>query len=239
MPTITIDESGCRACNLCVEICPTDVLAMDDAGQVAKVVRQDDCIGCTSCKYLCPSRCLDVGDYSPQRPFFRIEENERIIERFLQKKPVGQELTQDDWAEALRDVSVRLKSLADSVTETMGRGQKAAGRKAGQLAAAHLPEMYEDTSLDAVLTRMSHRFKRSFTFEHSLADGGKEITLKFAHCALNKLVTDNGEKIGDSLMCQLFHEYWAGLLGAFVNNSYSIKMEETGDTCTMKLLARK
>lgn len=239
MPTITIDESGCRACNLCVEICPTDVLAMDDAGNLAKVVRQDDCIGCTSCKYACPSRCLDVADYNEQRPFFRIEDNERLITRFLQKKPASRALTDEDWSEALKDVSVRLKALADSVTETMGRGQKAAGRKAGALSAIHLPEMYESSGLDSILTGMSRRFKKSFPFEHSLGADGKEIELKFSHCALNKLVTDSGEKVGDSLMCALFHEYWAGLLGAFAKNSYTIEMGHTGDTCEMKLIARK
>ena len=71
MPTVHIEEAGCRDCSLCVEICPTKVFEEDAGKKLAKVVRQDDCIGCTSCVYLCPSRCLSVTDAVLQRPFHR------------------------------------------------------------------------------------------------------------------------------------------------------------------------
>lgn len=239
MPTIAIDEKGCRACNLCVEVCPTEVLAMSDGGQLAKVVRQEDCIGCTSCVALCPSRCIDVTDTAFQRPFYRIEENERLIERFLQRKPVSRELGPDDWAEAQKDISVRLLALADSVTETMGRGQKAAGRKAGGLAAAHLPEMYEASNVGEVLAGMKRRFAGSFDFEPTASSDGSEIAFRFSTCALAPVVASGQQKVGEGLLCTLFHEYWAGLLGAFTNNSYTIDVGSTTDGCTITLHARR
>lgn len=238
MPTLTINESGCRSCNLCVEVCPTKVLAMESSGAAAKVVNQDDCIGCLSCKYVCPSRCLDVSDHVAQRPFYRIEDNERLIERFLQKKPASQVLGDADWTEALGDVRVRLKALADSVNETMGRGQKAVGRKSGQLAAKHMPEMYEGTTLEDVLSRMQKRFAGSFPFEAKVEGGGSQVAIAFSRCALAGVVEAGGEKIGQSLMCGLFHEYWAGLLGSFVNNSFTIEADPA-NTCALRLVARK
>ena len=132
MPNITIDQSGCRACNLCVEICPTDVLEMDSSQDYAIVKTVDACIGCTSCMYLCPSRCLEVTDFDEQRPFYRIEENRELISKFLQKKPAENELTDADYTEALDDVSTRLSALAQTMVETLGRGQKALGRQSGQ-----------------------------------------------------------------------------------------------------------
>jgi NAD-dependent dihydropyrimidine dehydrogenase PreA subunit len=239
MPKVAIDTNGCRACSLCIDICPTDVFVMNEQTEIAEVSKEDDCIGCTSCQYLCPSRCLTVTEHSAQRPFFRIEQNRQLVEKFLQQPTAAQQLTDADWQEALRDVSVRLHALGQSVTETMGRGQKAVGRKAGQLAAAHLPEMYEGRSVEDVLQRMRKRFESSFDFEPSVTDGGSEITCKFSKCALGAMVEQSGEKVGDALLCGLFHEYWAGLLGAFTNNSYKIEMKETGSQCTMHLISRR
>lgn len=239
MPKVAIDPAGCRACSLCIDICPTDVFEMNQQTEVAEVKTEDDCIGCTSCHYLCPSRCLTVTEHGNQRPFFRIEQNRQLIEKFLQQKTAEAELTAEDWQEALKDVSVRLTALGQSVTETMGRGQKAVGRKAGQLAAAHLPEMYEGRSVEDVIARLRKRFVHSFDFDATVGDSGSEITIQFSKCALHRVVKEAGDEVGTSLLCGLFHEYWAGLLGTFTNNSYKIEMKEAGTQCTMNLISRR
>ncbi len=239
MPSINIDESGCRACNLCVEICPTDVLEMDAGGDIAKVIRQDDCIGCTSCMYLCPSRCLEVIDFSEQRPFYRIEWNTSLISKFLQKKPAISVLSTDDYKEALKDISKRLVALADTTAETVGRGQKALGRQAGGLAAAHLPEMYESRTTEEVFERLQQRFAHCFSFEHKVSSDGEEIELSFKQCALNRVVSEAGQNVGESTLCTVFHEYFAGLIGAFTKKPYMVQLIHAGDTCDMKLEARR
>jgi NAD-dependent dihydropyrimidine dehydrogenase PreA subunit len=238
MPTVHIDERGCRDCRLCVDGCPTHVFDQNDVRQLAEVKREADCIGCTSCRYLCPSGCIAVGDFVEQRPFHRMDANVAIVSRFLQRKPVRAALTDVDYDEARRDVSVRLKALGDSVTETMGRGQRAVGRKAGALAASHLPEMYEDGSLPEVLARMKTRFAGSFDFDATVAQGGTEVTMVFPRCALARVVTEQGEAIGSAVLCSLFHEYWAGLVGAFTNRNYAVEMLETGARCAMRLQVR-
>jgi NAD-dependent dihydropyrimidine dehydrogenase PreA subunit len=238
MPTVTIEASGCRDCSLCIDICPTKVFDQDKAKGIAVASRPKDCIGCTSCQYICPSRCLEVGDFVEQRPFFRIEENVAIIARFVQRTPVTALLTDADMKEALGDVAVRLLALGDSVTETMGRGLKAVGRKAGALAASHLPEMYEDKSIEAVVAGMKKRFAGSFDFEAQVAQGGDTISMTFPKCALADVVRTRGQTVGDAVVCSLFHEYWAGLLGAFAGKNYGIEQTSAGDRCTMKLQTR-
>jgi NAD-dependent dihydropyrimidine dehydrogenase PreA subunit len=238
MPTVTIEAKGCRDCSLCVEICPTKVFDQDQAKGVAVASRPKDCIGCTSCQYICPSRCLEIGDFKEQRPFFRIEENAAIVARFVQRAPVSAQLTDADMKEALDDVAVRLLALGDSVTETMGRGLKAVGRKAGVLAAAHLPEMYEGKSIAEVLQAMKRRFVGGFEFEAEVAQDGAAITMTFAKCALAGVVRSRGQTIGEAVVCSLFHEYWAGLLGAFTAKNYNIEQMSAGDRCTMKLQVR-
>jgi hypothetical protein len=59
---------------------------------------------------------------------------------------------------------VRLKALADALKEIMGRGQKAVGRSAGNLAAAHMPEMYE-TSRWPTFWRACAAFRHAFDFD--------------------------------------------------------------------------
>lgn len=236
MPTINIDESGCRACTLCVEVCPVDVLAMDDAGELALVKTEDDCIGCTSCEFICPSRCIEVGDTPRQRPFYRIEQNTALVQRMLQRKPMAAELVEEDYGEALRDVTVRLHALSDAATQTMGRAHKAAGRKAGSLAAVHLPELYEGRTVDEVLDRVRHRFAGCFEFDSAVSGEGAEIDLNFGHCALAKVVEAQGEEVGKARLCTLFHEYWAGLMGMFTQKRYAVQSD--GETCSFKLEAR-
>lgn len=238
MATVAIEEKGCRDCSLCVEICPTKVFEQDKTRSVAAVARSQDCIGCTSCQFICPSRCITVGDVAEQRPFFRIEENANLVRKLLQQAPASAALTPDELRSALIDVSFRLQALSDSVTETMGRGQKVVGRKAGALAAEHLPEMYEGASIDEVLARMRKRFAGSFEFEPTIAEGGNTITLSFPDCAIHRVVANSGGKVGDHVLCQLFHEYWAGLVGAFLHKSYGVEMAEVGARCTMKLSRR-
>lgn len=235
MPTIQIEENGCRACNLCVEICPTKVFD-SDANEVPRAQRQKDCIGCTSCMYICPSRCLSVQDYEVQRPFHHMDANAALIERFLQRSPAARQLTEADYHEALNDLSHRAVALADSLAETVGRGQKAMGRRSGTLAATHLPEMYEAKDVDEVLKRMHRRFANCFDFDHKFSGGA--IQLDFGYCTVGRIVEAAGLKTGEATLCVVFHDYWAGLLGAFTGKNYAIEVTKVGPPCQIAVSER-
>jgi len=237
MPTVHIEEAGCRDCGLCVEICATKVFEEEAAKKLAKVVRQDDCIGCTSCVYLCPSRCVSVADAKLQRPFHRVETDATLVSHFLQQVPATLQLTAADYAEALADTHVRIKALAAALREIMGRGQRAVGRSAGNLAAGHMPEMYETSEMADLLAGLRRRFAHAFDFDAKVeADGA--VTLTFAGCALHKVVTSQGEVVGSANLCELFHEYFAGLMSAFSGKSYAIATLGTVGQCTMKFQIR-
>jgi 2-oxoglutarate ferredoxin oxidoreductase subunit delta len=238
MPVVQIEEAGCRDCGLCVEICPTDVFEEEAQKKIAKVVRQDDCIGCTSCVYLCPSRCVTVTEAKLQRPFHRMEANAALISRFLQQAPATEQLTQADYDEALCDTQVRLKALGDALKEIMGRGQRAVGRSAGTLAAAHMPEMYETTQLADLLAGMRKRFVHAFDFDPKIDDDGQSVTLTFPGCALHKVVTQQGEVVGTASLCELFHEYFAGLLSAFSGKNYSYNTLSAVGQCSVRFQIR-
>ncbi|MBN2194407.1 MAG: 4Fe-4S dicluster domain-containing protein [Polyangiaceae bacterium] len=238
MPTVEIEAKGCRGCSLCKDICPTDVFDVDATTGVARAARVGDCIGCTSCEYICPSRCLTVGETSRQRPFHRIEENAALVARFLQQTPIASALGAADVEEALRDVSVRLAALGDSVVETMGRGQRAVGRRSGKLAAEHLPDLYEGFDLGDVLRRMQRRFAGSFPFTAVVASGGDSIAIDFERCALEDVARAQGQEPGRAVLCVLFHEYWAGLLSEFGGKNYAVEAADSGRVCSLRLSVR-
>lgn len=59
MAKITIDPNLCKGCELCVEACPQNILAMGKELNVkgyfyARVVEQSKCIGCQLCCITCP-----------------------------------------------------------------------------------------------------------------------------------------------------------------------------------------
>ena len=238
MPTVQIEEAECRDCGLCIEICPTKVFEEEAGKKLAKVVRQDDCIGCTSCVYLCPSRCLTVTDAKLQRPFHRMESNAALVSHFLQQVPATEQLTLADYNEALKDTHVRLKALSDALKEIMGRGQKAVGRSAGNLAAAHMPEMYESTAMADLMAGLRKRFVHAFDFDAKIEADGTTVSLTFPTCALHKVVSAQGEIVGSANLCELFHEYFAGLMSAFSGRSYTVANAGTAGQCTIKFQIR-
>ena len=57
--TITLDEAICKQCGICVDVCPREVLAADNDGQV-QVVNLEACTGCLICELLCPELAISL-----------------------------------------------------------------------------------------------------------------------------------------------------------------------------------
>jgi ferredoxin len=220
-----------------VDVCPTKVLEIPSSTQVAQASHSEDCIGCCSCEYICPSRCLTVNDVPRQLPFYRIDQAANLVSRFLQQQPAREAISPEDVRWALDDVKVRLRALGDSVTETMGRGLKVVGRQSGVLAAEHLPDLYEETTLPAVLEHLNLRFAGAFSFTFDVgADGSVGFT--FPDCALKSIAEKGEQGVGTDALCVLFHEYWAGLVGEFSKRKFAVEPITSEDPCSMKFIAK-
>ncbi|AXH10156.1 2-oxoglutarate:acceptor oxidoreductase [Malaciobacter halophilus] len=64
---VWVDESRCKACDVCVSVCPAGVLAMrpepgSTLGSMVSVEYKDSCIGCTDCELSCPDFAIFVAD---------------------------------------------------------------------------------------------------------------------------------------------------------------------------------
>ncbi|ORJ57100.1 4Fe-4S dicluster domain-containing protein [Geothermobacter hydrogeniphilus] len=55
---LEVIEKYCKGCSICVEFCPTKVLAMD--AFTVKVANPDACIACMQCELRCPDFAIKV-----------------------------------------------------------------------------------------------------------------------------------------------------------------------------------
>ncbi len=78
-----IDVKGCRGCQLCVDICPTDVLEFNEQENIAQIREVEDCIACLSCAYICPSNVIEHKNYHVVNNFYRDIEFSGKIEKFI------------------------------------------------------------------------------------------------------------------------------------------------------------
>ncbi len=62
---VVVDKEACKGCSLCVEACPSEVLALhmevNSKGYHYSYMKDPDaCIGCSNCAVVCPDTCITV-----------------------------------------------------------------------------------------------------------------------------------------------------------------------------------
>jgi len=66
---VWVDINRCKACDICVSVCPAGVLAMVPSvktilGATIAVEHPESCIGCNDCELSCPDFAIFVADKS-------------------------------------------------------------------------------------------------------------------------------------------------------------------------------
>lgn len=66
MAKVTVDDTRCKGCGLCISACPKDIMKLDEnkinskGYNPAACVDMDACIGCAFCATMCPEVCIKV-----------------------------------------------------------------------------------------------------------------------------------------------------------------------------------
>lgn len=65
MPKITVREERCKACGLCISVCPKKVLAASERINAkgfhpTEMKHPELCIGCQMCAQICPDQVIEV-----------------------------------------------------------------------------------------------------------------------------------------------------------------------------------
>jgi NAD-dependent dihydropyrimidine dehydrogenase PreA subunit len=58
MPRVIIDEEKCTGCGECVDVCPAEVLELQD--DKAVVINEDECLECESCVETCEQEAITL-----------------------------------------------------------------------------------------------------------------------------------------------------------------------------------
>ena len=65
-----LDKAACTGCGTCVDVCPEDVLYMDEKAGKAFIKYPEDCVACFACEFFCPAECIRVSkDRAYELPF--------------------------------------------------------------------------------------------------------------------------------------------------------------------------
>ncbi|WP_324170524.1 4Fe-4S dicluster domain-containing protein [Sulfurimonas sp.] len=64
---VWVNTSNCKACDICVSVCPSGVLAMryeisSTLGAMISIEHPEACIGCSECELSCPDFAIYVAD---------------------------------------------------------------------------------------------------------------------------------------------------------------------------------
>ena len=66
MARIAVDDTYCKGCSICVDVCPENIIELDTTKVTAKgyhpayLTDAEKCTGCTSCALMCPDVAITV-----------------------------------------------------------------------------------------------------------------------------------------------------------------------------------
>jgi NAD-dependent dihydropyrimidine dehydrogenase PreA subunit len=61
MMKIVVNEEECIGCGICSDMCPEDVLKVDEE-EICRVVRPEDCTECKACEVNCEYEAIQCAD---------------------------------------------------------------------------------------------------------------------------------------------------------------------------------
>jgi 2-oxoglutarate ferredoxin oxidoreductase subunit delta len=64
---VALDLELCKACGICIDLCPEDVFDRDTLG-FPVVARADDCTSCLLCELHCPDFAIEVQRRAARQP---------------------------------------------------------------------------------------------------------------------------------------------------------------------------
>ncbi len=67
MAKVIFNEMRCKGCELCISVCPKNLLQQADeinafGFKPVEITNPDECIGCASCAVICPDAVISIED---------------------------------------------------------------------------------------------------------------------------------------------------------------------------------
>lgn len=142
-------------------------------------------------------------------------------------------LSDNDYRNAMTEVSFLLDILATTVDDLMGGATVSVGRVAGRHQARKLPIYLQNPSVGEVLSALNEysQLGTKFTFDSA------SNTLDFSHCAIREVCQARQLELGGNL-CRLYHFYLDGVINEFLLRPTRSLLVSTGTCCQAQLEIR-
>ena len=206
--TLSIDKNSCVGCALCTDVCPTKVFEWSEADNLPSVKHNRECFGCLSCSELCPATAITHQDL----PLSASYHHDRYALDLAAKtgKPPHQMYIPNDPAMiqgAMRDLGVRLLSVASVLKQTLGQSLPSVGTMAGMSLAAQFPRYQPAGSFEEACTYVAKALSPAWDITFSLNNDILSVTV--GTCYVRELCLQEGIEPGGDI-CVLFYNYLAG-----------------------------
>ncbi len=206
--TLSVDKKACVGCSFCVEICPTKVFEWSETDNIPEVVNTAECFGCLSCSEICPATAIHHEDL----PLAASYHHDRYALDLAAKSgkpphplliPTEPEMVGD----ALRDLGVRLLSVASVLKQTLGESLPSVGTMAGMSLAAQLPRYQPVQTLEEACNHVAATLSPAWDLSFSVE--GDMLSLSVGTCYVRDLCERERIALGGDI-CVLFYNYLAG-----------------------------
>ncbi len=211
MITISIDETACRSCTLCVDECPTKVFAMDAGAKTPRVAKAQECFGCLSCSEICPSDAIHHEGLPTSEAYHHSETALRVAGRMGCAALPALAVPVESWnlERATTDLGVRLQSVGAVFKDILGTGLPAVGTLAGQTLARQRPRYRLPQNIEEALTLAQETFCPAFDLRPRVE--GTRLIVDVGPCFVRDLCASGKATLGGEL-CLLFYHCLAGYL---------------------------
>jgi nitroreductase/NAD-dependent dihydropyrimidine dehydrogenase PreA subunit len=83
MEAITVNQSTCKKCYLCMEVCPNKIFIRNSTDEVTtRPDRIQICFKCGQCMAVCSTQSVTVDGFSYEKDFFKLPEEESFHDSF-------------------------------------------------------------------------------------------------------------------------------------------------------------
>lgn len=80
----TIELDLCKKCNLCIEVCPCNIIGLDKKEEVTFIKdRESICLHCGQCMAICSSKAILVNGLSYERDFIDLPDDNMNYDSFI------------------------------------------------------------------------------------------------------------------------------------------------------------
>lgn len=140
-------------------------------------------------------------------------------------------LTEQDYEKAFSEVSFLLDTLSKTIGQVVGSATTSMSVSAGRHLAKKIPvHLSFPPAMEEVMAAFHDRLEAGFEMDYRCE--GNEVKMTVGRCAIREVCRNRSIEVGGEL-CDMLHNFWAGMIAELRGLPMRVKGTGVGDTCTL------